>query len=113
MIEQIVLEHLAAALEVPVGMEVSAGTDRAAQFVVLEKTSSSRADHLCTAQFAVQSYGPTLLAAMELNEQVKAAMDGLDELDEVVSSRLNSDYNFTDTATKRSRYQAVYDVTHY
>ena len=111
MIEQIVLEHLAAALEVPVGMEVPAAPP--ARFAVLEKTSSSGADHLCTAQFAVQSYGPTLLAAMELNEQVKAAMDGLDELDEVVSSRLNSDYNFTDTATKRYRYQAVYDVTHY
>lgn len=111
MIEQIVLEHLAAALEVPVGMEVPAAPP--ARFAVLEKTSSSRADHLCTSQFAVQSYGPTLLAAMELNEQVKAAMDGLDELDEIVSSRLNSDYNFTDTATKRYRYQAVYDVTHY
>lgn len=113
MIEQTVLEHLAAALEVPVWMEVPTGTDQTAQFVVLEKTSSSRTDHLCTAQFAVQSYGPTLLAAMDLNEKVKAAMDGLESLDEIVSSRLNSDYNFTDTASKRYRYQAVYDVTHY
>lgn len=111
MIEQIVLEHLAAALAVPVGMEVPDAPP--ARFAVLEKTSSGREDYICTSQFAVQSYGPTLLAAMELNEQVKAAMDGLDELDEIVSSRLNSDYNFTDTATKRYRYQAVYDVTHY
>lgn len=111
MIEQTVLRFLADALEVPVGMEVPAAPP--ARFAVLEKTSSGREDYICTAQFAVQSYGPSMMEAAELNEQVKAAMDGLDELDEIISSRLNSDYNFTDTATKRYRYQAVYDVTHY
>lgn len=111
MIEQTVLQYLTDALEVPVGMEVPDAPP--ARFAVLEKTSSGREDYICTAQFAVQSYGPSMLEAAELNEQVKAAMDGLESLDEIVSARLNSDYNFTDTAMKGYRYQAVYDVTHY
>ncbi len=42
------------------------------------------------------------------NETVKLAMDSLDELAEVCRVQLNSDYNFTDTASKRYRYQAVF-----
>ena len=34
-------------------------------------------------------------------------------LDEVSKVSLNSDYNFTDAATKRYRYQAVFDIIHY
>ena len=28
----------------------------------------------------------------------------------IFKSSLNSDYNFTDTSTKKYRYQAVYDI---
>ena len=52
-------------------------------------------------------------AAAELNEQVKAAMEDLADLDEVSACRLNSDYNFTDTTTKHYRYQAVFDLVFY
>ena len=62
---------------------------------------------------AVQSYAGSLLEAAQLNDQVKQAMDSLPELAGIGAARLNSDYNFTDTASKRYRYQAVYDVTHY
>lgn len=51
--------------------------------------------------------------AARLNERVKAAMDSAAELDAVSASRLNSDYNFTDTTTKRYRYQAVYDLVYF
>ena len=58
----------------------------------------------------MQSYGPSLFEAAELNERVKAAMDDLIQLPDIISSDLDSDYNFTDTSTKRYRYQAVYDI---
>ena len=45
-------------------------------------------------------------------ETLKAAMDSAADLDAVSASRLNSDYNFTDTAMKRYRYQAVFDFTY-
>ena len=48
-----------------------------------------------------------------LNEAVKAAVEAAIELPEISSVQLNSDYNYTDTATKRYRYQAVFDFVYY
>ena len=111
MIETVVLNHLAANLGVPVYMEIPAKP--ADTFVVLQKTGGGRVNYVRSAMVAVQSYAPTMLAAAQLNERVKAAMDLLPVLPEIGSSRLNSDYGYTDTASKRQRYQAVYDITHY
>ena len=85
-----------------------------AQFVLMEKTGSGIFDKLSRATVALQSYADDLLDAMKLNEQVKEAMDELPwEVDGVTRSKLNSDYNFTDTSTRKYRYQAVYDITYY
>lgn len=111
MIEQIVQYYLIAKLDVPVNLELPA--DPPDRFVVLEKTGSGRENGICRAMIIVQSYGASLLAAAELNEQVKTVMDDLPELDEVCRCALNSDYNYTDPSQKRYRYQAVFDVTHY
>ena len=111
MIETIILDHLATALSVPVTMEMP--KNPGGTFVVLEKTGSGRSNHICSAIFAVQSYAPSLLQAAQLNERVKSAMNTLPTLDPICAARLNSDYNFTDTANKHYRYQAVYDITHY
>ena len=51
-----------------------------------------------------------MLNAAVLNDKVKKAMDKMIELPEISSCKLNSDYNFTDTETKRYRYQAVYNI---
>lgn len=111
MIEETILNYLKSELEVPAGMEVPA--EPPGRFVVVEKTGSSRTDHICRAVIAVQSYGESLLEAARLNERAKQVMEGLDELDEIAAVRLNTDCNFTDPSTKRYRYQAVFDVTHY
>lgn len=111
MIELMILNYLADQLDVPVGMEVPESP--AESFVVLEKTASGRRNHICTAVFAIKSYGPSLFEAVSLNERVKNAMDGLAALPQIAACRLNSDYNYTDTQSKRYRYQAVYDITHY
>ena len=62
---------------------------------------------------AGQMHGATLLDAINMNEQVKEAMEKLTELNEVSAVRLDTDYNFTNTATKQYRWQAVYEITHY
>lgn len=111
MIEVTILNHLKSALSVPVCMEIP--KDQPESFVVLEKTGSGKRNRLCSATFAVQSYAPTMYGAASLNEAVKAAMESAVELDEVTSSTLNSDYNYTDTASKTYRYQAVFDIYHY
>lgn len=111
MIEEIVRDYLSSALSVPAYMEVPEGQPET--FLVVEKTGGSRENRVNHSTLVIQSCAPTLYEAAELNEQVKKAMDGLAGLPQVGSSRLNSDYNFTDNTTKKYRYQAVYDLTHY
>ena len=40
-------------------------------------------------------------------------MESIDDQDPISRVELNSDYNFTDTSTKRYRYQAVYNFIYY
>ena len=110
MIETTVLDYLSSVLSEPCSLEVPERPP--VRFVVLEKTGSSRKNFINTATFAVQSYAPSLFEAAELNERVKAAMDDLILLPDIFSAKLDSDYNFTDTATKQYRYQAVYNITY-
>jgi len=35
------------------------------------------------------------------------------ELDSISSCGLNSDYNYTDTATRRYRYQALFNIVYF
>lgn len=88
--------------------------DNPGPFIVIEKTGSSMENWICESTIAIQSYADSLYNAAELNAQViNAMLTGAVTLDEITRVDLNSDYNFTDTETKRPRYQAVFDVTHY
>ena len=114
MVELIVLNYLEDELTVPCAMQEPAnktpGNDR---FVVLEKTGSSKTNHIYTATFAIQSYAPTLYEAAQLNEEVKSAMFDILTLDEITRVSLISDYAFTKESTKQPRYQAVFELSHY
>ena len=78
---------------------------------MIEKTGTSKINFVYEATFAIQSYSTTLLKACELNEKVKQAMDSMIERSDIAKVSLNSDYNFTDTTTKKYRYQAIYTLT--
>lgn len=108
MIEKVVLDYLSNELNIPVVLELEDNLPD--KFVVIEKTGSSVFNHIHSATLALQSYSNSLYGAAKLNEEVKSKMNSLIELGSIFKSNLNSDYNFTDTATKRYRYQAVYDV---
>lgn len=108
-IEYTVLDYLLTALSVPCYMEEP--TELSDQYVIIEKTGSSKENYINSATFALQSYGATMEQAIDLNESVKEAMDVFWQHHAVYSCRLNSDYNFTDTETQRYRYQAVYEIT--
>lgn len=111
MIEKIILDYLSTALTVPVKMEVP--EDPPAEFCVIEKTGSDVSNYIKRATVTVQSYAASLYRAAELNEEVKATMENLSALSEISKASLNSDYNFTDTQTKKYRYQAVFDIYHF
>ena len=68
------------------------------KFVLIQKTGSSKRN----------KYEASLL-----NETVKEIVEQLVELNNVSDVSLNSDYNYTDTESKKYRYQAVFDIRHY
>ena len=81
-------------------------------YVVIEKLGSYVENFTRHATIALKSYGATLLESAELNERVKSAMDDIIKKPEISCSKLNSDYNYTDTTTKKYRYQAIYDLVY-
>lgn len=110
MIAKTLLDYLASTLRVPVVMEAP---EQTTGYVLIDQTGSRRSNHIITTTFAIQSYESSLYKAMQLNERVKAAMDNFAGLNEITRVELETDYNFTNTATKQYRWQAVYQITHY
>ena len=56
------------------------------------------------------------LGVTQLREVARNVLDravALAELDSVGACRLVRDYNFTDTESRRYRYQAVFEITYY
>lgn len=114
MIEEIIYDFLSAKLSTPVKTEIPQKPPL--KFYLIEKTGGSQANFIKRATVAIQSYGESLYEASSLNEILKETMlaaDGLITLDSIVSVNLSSDYNFTDTTTKKYRYQAVFEIVHY
>lgn len=112
MIETIVKSFLETKTSVPVRFERS--PEMPASCIVLEKTGGSYDEQLYTATMAIQSYGATLAEAASLNADVVGWMLAMrDSMTNIFDITLNSDYNFTDSATKRYRYQAVFVITYY
>lgn len=111
MIEKIVSDYLSSALDIPVLMEEP--LTKHESYVLIEKISSSKENHIDSCVIAIQSYGETLYKTAKLNEDVKNAMENISSLENVSCCELNSDYNFTDTVTKRYRYQAIFDIVYF
>lgn len=110
-IEKTLVDYLSAHLDgISVGMEAP---EQLGEYVLIEKTAGPSVNHLTTSTIAVQSYGSSMYEALVLNERVKEVMKGLVELPAVSGIRLETDYNYTNTATKQYRYQAVFQITHY
>lgn len=111
MIEKTVLDYLSAQLSpVPVYMETP--EDPPEKYVLIEKTGGSMHDQIWTATLAVKSISPTLYGAASLNASVISAMLCIVNDADVSACSLNSNYNFTDTRTKKYRYQAVFDLVY-
>ena len=111
MIEEIVLNHLSEIMSVPVCMELPSGLP--SKWVQLQKSGSSCENHVTTTMIVVNAYGESLLDAAKLNQEVIQAMTNFAERNDIASCRTVTDFYTPDTVTKRYRYQAVFDVTHY
>lgn len=105
------IDYLSNLLSVPVSGEVPSPTP--ASFVTVEKIGSSVSNRLRSASFAVQSWAGSEAEAASLNLTVRNALEAMIELPGISRSHCETDYNFTDTTTKHSRYQAVFEVVYY
>lgn len=110
MIEKIAYDYLSDNLDTPVFMEVPEHAP--CEFVVMEKVAGSITDHIRFATIAIQSYSSvSLYAAAQLNDDVHEVMDAMaDHVDDVSECQMTADTNFTDTSTKRYRYQCLYNI---
>lgn len=120
MIESIIRSYLEGALGgVPVFLEMpeipsDSYEELPDEFVLIERVAGGQTEHIDTASLAVKSYSlSSLYNSAALDRQVRKAMEGFTTLDSVSACRLASNYNFTDTSTKRYRYQSVFDVIYY
>jgi hypothetical protein len=109
MIEVTLYNYLSGVLSAPVSLEVPANADT---YVVFERTGGGAENHLLSATIAIQSVSTSMYNAIALNEEVKTAMEDIASVEDlgIYSCKLNSDYNYTDTTTKKYRYQAVFDL---
>lgn len=110
-IEEVVRDYLDDNLSVPVYLQRQDGIS--GSYVMVEKTGGSKINQINSAIIALQSYGASIHTASDLNEQVKAVMDGIVQLSGISGCRLDTDYNFTDEERGEYRYQAVFALTHY
>lgn len=111
MIEKTVLDYLTAKLSpTPVYMETPENPPE--QYVLVDKTGGGMSDQIWTATIAVQSLAATLYDAALLNESVIQKMLAITGEEDIGSVSLNSHYNFTDTRTKKYRYQAVFNLVY-
>lgn len=108
MIESIVIKYLNSKLNVNVYAEEP--EEKEDSYIVIEKTGGYIENYINHATLAIKSYASSLYGASLLNEDVKKEMISIIELNDIQSSKLNSDYNFTDQTKKKYRYQAIFEI---
>ncbi len=111
MIEEIVIDYLNSINGFKAYAENQ--TESLEEYIVVQKIGSGEENYINHATIIIQSYAKSLYQAAQLNEKVKQAMRNIIELSNVSKAKLNSDYNYTDTAKKKYRYQAVYEVIYF
>lgn len=108
MIEEVVIGYLGSALDIPVFAERPEKPP--AEYLIMERTGGGKTNHISRATMAVQSYADSMLRAAQINRSVEKAMEDLPETVNISKCELNSSYNYTDTESRKYRYQAVFDI---
>lgn len=110
MIEATVIDYLETETRIPTYAERP--RDPEAEYLLIERTGAGEENLIRRATITVQSYADSLARAAEINEQVEVAMKGIISLEGISKCKLNSSYNYTDTESKKYRYQAVFNLVY-
>lgn len=82
------------------------------EYLIIEKVGGGDDNFIDKAMIAVQSYADSLFRAAEICRKVEKAMKEITDLETISRCKLNSSYNYTDTESKKYRYQAIFDLTY-
>lgn len=110
-IEEFVVLFLSGRLDAPVSGDIPSPLPE--RFVTVEQTASGWDDGIKSATLAVQSWAASRASAARLNRTVEEAMEEINAEDEISLCVCSTSYNFPDTARRRPRYQAVFEITHF
>lgn len=108
MIEATVIGYLEVTTGIPAYAERPKKPDP--EYLLIERTGAGEENLIRRVTIAVQSYADSLVRAAEINALVETAMKEITDLDGISKCKLNSSYNFTDTESKKYRYQAVFNL---
>lgn len=114
-VEEVVISYLNghADIEYPAYGDTPYKNNLPAHHYMVEKTGSNTRDRITTAQITIQSVTVQSKAqAARMNERMTGVMEGIVGTSGISACHLNSDYDYTDTTSKRWRYQAVFDITY-
>ena len=106
MMEERLYEYISGKTEYPVAFEEIPEQ----QYYLIEKTGTSKENHITTLTISIKSYGRTLIEAIQMNEAVKKIMDEFEHEADISESKLINDHNFTDTNKKKYRYRCIYEI---
>lgn len=107
-IEEYFVAYLNDQLSAPVSGNVPPNPP--AQYVTVELVGRGAENQVDSATISVESYANSRAEAGQLNHAVISAMEAAIERPEISSCRLDTAYNFTDTASKKDRYRAIFEV---
>lgn len=111
MIEEKILSYLQCMLDVEAGMQQP--DEETGKYIIIEKTGSSTQDFITTASIVIKSYADSKYEVAQLNEKIKDVMlYQFIENDDISSVKLVSDYHYPDTAIKKERYQALFEIVY-
>ena len=116
MIDITIKKYLEKALSVPCRFEAfDPDETEPGEYILIERVGSQMRNRVRTVSFAFQSYSlNSMQNAAELDLRVVNAMtDAPDHVDTITASHMVTEYNHTDTRTKKYRYQCTFDITFY
>ena len=94
-------------------MEYLEQDEETGKYIIIEKTGSSTQDFITTASIVIKSYADSKYEVAQLNEKIKDVMlYQFIENDDISSVKLVTDYPYPDTAIKKERYQALFEIVY-
>lgn len=83
------------------------------EYILIQRTGETWAEHLNSANIALQCYSTTKYKTAQLYETIREIMRDFPELDEICSCKQIGGGDFPDVTQKKHRYQLILQIIYY